>query len=62
MYPITAHCILIIHKPHLTEFGQDLNELMFTGVALIAKFCINIAFSGAVRILAASLCHQTQND
>ena len=33
-----------------------------TGVALIAKFCVNIAISGAVRILATSPRHHTQND
>ena len=32
-----------------------------TGVALIAKFCVSIAFLGAVRILATSPCHHTQN-
>ena len=33
-----------------------------SGVALIAKFCVNIAFWGAIHILATSLCHHTQND
>ena len=32
------------------------------GVALIAKCCVNIAFSGAARILAASPRHHMQND
>ena len=36
--------------------------VVITGVALIAKFCVNIAFLGAVRILATSPCHHTQND
>ena len=34
----------------------------YSRVALIAKFCVNIAFSGAIRILAASPRHHTQND
>ena len=33
-----------------------------TGVALISKFCVNITFSGAIRILAASPRHRTLND
>ena len=38
-------------------------NLLSPGVALIAKFCVNIAFFlGAVHILATSLRHSTQND
>ena len=38
------------------------NHTYWPGVALIVKFCVNISFSGAVRILAASPRHHTQND
>ena len=38
------------------------NNYIYTGVALIAKFCINIAFPGAVHILATSPRHHMQND
>ena len=36
--------------------------VILSGIVLIAKFCINIAFLSAICILATSLHHCTQND
>ena len=36
--------------------------IKYTGVTLIANFCVNIAFSGAIHILATLPRHHTQND
>ena len=48
---------------HLWELLCLPVNLLSPGVALIAKFCVNIVFFlGAVHILAASLRHSTQND
>ena len=45
-------------------YSVALNNMYTTqsGVTLIAKFCVNIAFSGAVLILATPMRHHMQND
>ena len=44
------------------EGEEERKKIRVTGVALIANVGVNIAFLGAVRILATSLRHRTQND
>ena len=54
------HCLLA-----KSEFPRQEKQIYLKKKSihmLIAKFCVNIAFSGAIRILAASLRHHMQND
>ena len=56
-------------KSSYSSYCLNANEINYQnsffclqGLRSLQTFCINIAFLGAVPILATSLCHHTQND
>ena len=61
-HSVTRLCQFYVCVYSKKRHGFQSSLHLLPGVALIAKLCVNIAFSGAVRILATSLRHRTQND
>ena len=60
--PYVKNLLSVTNRIKVTDMTLSFIRQFLSGVALVANFCVNIAFSGAICILATLLHHCMQND